>query len=108
MKNLNNDISEEASTNATSGIAGVDGDYGPSGKFAGSHIFRVSSSTYNKCIKGKKRCSRWENYIDWKADPASSAIRDYAYKYPKRAIIVQNEIDNSMLYLRQSKWSRRK
>ena len=108
MKNLNNDISEDAPTNSTSGIAGVDGDYGPSGRFAGSHIFRVKPSIYHKCLKGKQRYERWDKYVDWKSEPSCEAIRNYAYKYPKRAIIVQNEVDNSMLYLKQSKWSRRK
>ena len=101
LENLQDNLSEDAPANSTSKVAGADS--GPAGKFAGSHIFRVNPMIYNQCLKGKKKHARWERYIDINSKIGKS-IRDYAYKYPKRPIIIQNEADDCMVYLRHNRY----
>ena len=109
LKHFKNEISEDAPATNTSNVDGADGDpnIGPSGKFAGCHIFRVNQTMYNQCIKGKKKYAHWKDYVDI-GSTTGMAIRDYAYKYPRRPIIVQNENDGHMVYLRNSRYGRGK
>ena len=101
INDLKDVVSEDAPATNTSNVAGADS--GPHGKFAGSHIFRVNQNIYNQCLKGKKKHARWERYLDLDSDCGKS-IRDYAYKYPRRPIIIQNQNDGHMVYLRHNRY----
>jgi len=50
LENLQNNLTEDAPANSTGKVAGADS--GSAGKFAGSHIFRVTPMIYNQCLKG--------------------------------------------------------
>ena len=66
--------------------------------FAGHAVFHVDNDTFANCREGKKKFARWEKYIDLKST-VGQQIRDYAYKYPKKSIIIRNE-DGAMIYLK--------
>ncbi len=66
--------------------------------FAGNAVFHVDNDTFANCREGKKKFARWEKYIDLKST-VGQQIRDYAYKYPKKSIIIRNE-DGAMIYLK--------
>ena len=66
--------------------------------FAGHPVFHVDNDTFANCREGKRKFARWEKYIDLKST-VGQQIRDYAYKYPKKSIIIRNE-DGAMIYLK--------
>ena len=72
-------------------------------KFAGVDVFEVDGDTYHKTMQGKKPYARWKKYINTDEESPEKEIYDYAKKYPKKGIIVQNEKCGSMQYLRRSK-----
>ena len=71
-------------------------------KFAGIEVFEVSSDVYYKCVQGKKKFEHWKRYFDRESE-IGSEIYEFAYKYPRKAIIVQNEVTKEMVYLRHKR-----
>ena len=74
------------------------------GKFAGCEVFEVDADTYQKCIQGRKRYARWSRYFDYNTEGAGKEIRDYAYQYPKKSIIVKDGEHGTMCYLKLCNW----
>ncbi len=98
-------LSEDAPANAVGngGIAGAG--VGPQGepgggrtKFANNDVFSVSSDRYHKCVEGKRRYLKYENYVG--TDDVGQTIREFARKNPNKPIIIQDQITGSMSYLR--------
>ena len=71
-------------------------------KFAGCDVFEVSPDIYYKCVQGKKKFEHWKRYFDRESGDGAE-IYEFAYKYPRKAIIVQNKITQEMVYLRHSR-----
>jgi len=101
-------VEEDAPANAVGGgaIAGTTGDP-PMGKkaqvaflrrFGKNDVFVVDNDRYTKARLGKKKYTRYENYVG--NDEVGQAIREYGLKYPKRPIIVQDELSGEMMFLR--------
>jgi len=71
-------------------------------KFAGCDVFEVDSDTYYKCVQGKKKFEHWKRYFDRETGDGAE-IYEFAYKYPRKPIIVQNKITQEMVYLRHKR-----
>ena len=71
-------------------------------KFAGCEVFEVSPDIYYKCVKGKQKFEHWKRYFD-RESGVGAEIYEFAYKYPRKAIIVQNEVTKEMVYLRHKR-----
>jgi hypothetical protein len=71
-------------------------------KFAGCDVFEVSPDVYYKCVQGKKKFEHWKRYFDRESGEGAE-IYEFAYKYPRKAIIVQNKITQEMVYLRHKR-----
>ena len=67
-------------------------------KFAGADIFVVDPKTFMKCMVGKKKYAKYENYVG--TDEIGQEIREYGLKNPKKAIIIQDCNTGFMCYLR--------
>lgn len=93
-------LEDVAPTNTTTSVGGgmVGNPPGPDSNFAGSAVFRVSSSSFCGLTKGKNPKDRWKKYIE--EDEIGQRISHYARKNPRRPIIIQNEADGSMVYAR--------
>lgn len=115
------DVKEEVIPNVAGGgnIAGFDEPPGNTKKkkddhFAGCRVFEVDSDTYAKCMQGKKPYARWKKYVklednttlecsDDDCDCVGKQIRDYAYKNPKKGIIVKDSKTGMMAVLKGKK-----
>jgi hypothetical protein len=104
-------LMEDAPTNNVGGgnVKGMDGD-GPSRakskkvrrkKFAGHEVFVVDTGRYMKSRFGKKKHTRYENYIG--NDEVADAIREYSEENPSSSIILQDETTGAMLFLKYGK-----
>jgi hypothetical protein len=71
-------------------------------KFAGCEVFEVDPSIYYNCVQGKKKFEHWKRYFD-KESGVGAEIYEFAYKHPREAIIVQNNITQEMVYLRHKR-----
>ena len=71
-------------------------------KFLFQHVAEVSPDVYYKCVQGKKKFEHWKRYFDRESGEGSE-IYEFAYKYPRKAIIVQNKITQEMVYLRHKR-----
>lgn len=95
--------------NSVNGIAGVRPGDEPPGKagmsklvrrkFAGVEMFEVSSNVYYKCILGKKRYARYNEYVG--DDDVGQSIREYGRKNPKASIILKNVDTGDMIYFKK-------
>ena len=102
---LKEGVKEDAPLNQASGsaVAGL-GDEPPvkkkrkRKKFAGMEVFEVTPEEYVKCLHGRTRYERWCKKFNME-DINNVEIQKYSYKYPKKSIIVQNEITGEMSYL---------
>ena len=69
--------------------------------FAGRKTFVVPSNIFHEARMQKRKGKHWRTYIGeeehWKN------IREYATKYPKKAIILQDERTGAMCYARYGK-----
>jgi hypothetical protein len=70
-------------------------------RFAGHDVFKVDTKRYLKSRFGKKRYKRWESYVG--DDEVGTNIREYAKKFPKRPVILEDESTGAMLFLRYGK-----
>lgn len=113
MKTFKEFITEEVPANATgSAVAGTTGEP-PVGRkkkkpivmrrFASQDVFEVDSDTYSKCLTGKKKYDKYENYVG--KDDVGQAIRSYGRdrKNSKKSILVQNASTGVMTYLKRGK-----
>jgi hypothetical protein len=96
---------EEDIANVTGGIAGLDGNP-PASKsflrrFAKNDVFVVDTERFNKARTGKKKYLKYEKYVG--NDEVGNAIRDYGRKYPKKPIIIQDELTGAMTFLRHGR-----
>ena len=96
---------EEDIANVTGGIAGLDGNP-PANKsflrrFAKNDVFVVDTERFNKARTGKKKYLKYEKYVG--NDEVGNAIRDYGRKYPKKPIIIQDELTGAMTFLRHGR-----
>lgn len=100
---INEDIA-----NAVGGgnIAGTTGDP-PGGskvmmrRFAKNDVFVVDAKKFNQARFGKKKYHKYENYVG--NDEVGNAIRVYGRKYPKKPIIIQDELTGAMTFLRHGR-----
>ena len=76
------------------------GDY-KTGTFAGSTTFVVPSNIFHEARLAKKKGKHWRTYIG--EDDHFGHIREYAKKYPKKSIILQDERTGAMCYARYGK-----
>ncbi len=96
---------KEDIANVTGGIAGLDGNP-PASKsflrrFAKNDVFVVDTERFNKARIGKKKYLKYEKYVG--NDEVGNAIRDYGRKYPKKPIILQDELTGAMTFLRHGR-----
>jgi len=96
---------EEDIANVTGGIAGLDGNP-PASKsflrrFAKNDVFVVDTERFNKARTGKKKYLKYEKYVG--NDEVGNAIRVYGRKYPKKPIIIQDELTGAMTFLRHGR-----
>ena len=73
------------------------GDY-KTGTFAGSTTFVVPSNIFHEAKMQKQKGKHWRKYIG--EEDYWRHIREYAAKYPKKAIILQDENTGAMCYAR--------
>jgi hypothetical protein len=96
---------EEDVANGTSGIAGLDGNPPASRtflrRFAKNDVFVVDTERFNKARTGKKKYLKYEKYVG--SDEVGNAIREYGRKYPKKPIIIQDELTGAMTFLRHGR-----
>lgn len=101
-------LNEDAPANnvGSGNIAGT-GDNPPMGKkaqyaflrrFGKNDVFVVKSDVYRNARLAKKKYVRYEKYVG--NDEVGNAIREYGRKYPKKPIIVQDEMTGAMQFLR--------
>jgi hypothetical protein len=67
--------------------------------FAGMTVFDCDDNTYARCIQGKKKYARYEKYVG--ADEFGQAIREFAFKNPKKPIVLRNSRTGEMIYLKK-------
>lgn len=103
-------MKEDAPTNSAGGghIAGIG--IGPQGepgrpgpmlrrsKFAGQEVFEVKSDVFHQARMSKQKHLHWKSYIG--EDDTGAAIREFANKNPKKAIILKDERTGAMHYAR--------
>ena len=98
-------LTEDAPTNSVSSdsVAGLTGDPPMPKKimmrrFANSDVFVVDTKRYMNARLGKKKYLKYEKYVG--SDEVGNAIREYGRKYPKKPIILQDELTGAMMFLR--------
>jgi len=70
-------------------------------KFAGATVFEVDYDRYMKARLGKRKYVKYEKYVG--NDEIGEEIRQFALKYPKEGIILQDTSSGYMMYLRYGK-----
>ena len=107
LNNLEKILTEDTPTTVAGGIAtrGMPLGKPPKGmvmkRFAGKDVFSITPSLYHKSSLGKKRYDRYKKYVG--EDEVGEYIRQFARKYPKKAIIVMDSDTGCMQYLRYGK-----
>ena len=107
LNNLEKILTEDTPTTVAGGIAtrGMPLGKPPKGmvmkRFAGKDVFSITPSLYHKSRLGKKRYDRYKKYVG--EDEVGEYIRQFARKYPKKAIIVMDSDTGCMQYLRYGK-----
>lgn len=96
-------LNEDAPANVVGGVAGLTGDPPAPKKimmrrFANSDVFVVDTKRYMNARFGKKKYLKYEKYVG--NDEIGNAIREYGRKYPKKPIILQDELTGAMMFLR--------
>lgn len=71
------------------------------GKFAGNDTFIVPSDMFHKARHQKNKGKHWKTYIG--EDEHGTAIREYANKNRKSAIVLEDEKTGAMCYARYGK-----
>jgi hypothetical protein len=101
-------LTEDAPVNNVGGgnIAGTKGDPPAPTKvmmrrFAKNDVFVVDAKKFNDARFGKKKYLRYEKYVC--NDEVGNAIREYGRKYPKKPIIIQDELTGAMTFLRHGR-----
>ena len=101
-------LTEDAPVNNVGGgnIAGANGDPPKPTKvmmrrFANHDVFVVDGKKFNDARFGKKKYLKYEKYVG--NDEVGNAIRTYGRKYPKKAIILQDELTGAMTFLRHGR-----
>ena len=101
-------LTEDASVNNVGGgnIAGANGDPPKPTKvmmrrFANHDVFVVDGKKFNDARFGKKKYLKYEKYVG--NDDVGNAIRTYGRKYPKKPIILQDELTGAMTFLRHGR-----
>jgi len=69
--------------------------------FAGSVVFEVSTNVFHLARNEKRKGKHWRKYLD--EDDCFAEIREYAFRNPKRGIILRNENTGEMCYARYPK-----
>ena len=64
--------------------------------FAGMKIFKIDRDSYAKFMRGKKKYSRWDNFI---RQEDAIHIRKYIKNNPKKRIVLQDSDSGSMIIL---------
>lgn len=86
------------------GAKGEPGRGGPMirrGKFAGHETFIVPSKIYHGIRNSKKQFKHWESYLG--GDDHTQAIREFANKYPRKAVVIEDEVTGAMTFCRYGK-----
>ncbi len=101
-------LTEDAPVNSVGGgnIAGANGDPPKPTKvmmrrFANHDVFVVDGKKFSDARFGKKKYLKYEKYVG--NDEVGNAIRTYGRKYPKKAIILQDELTGAMTFLRHGR-----
>ena len=101
-------LTEDAPVNNVGGgnIAGANGDPPKPTKvmmrrFANHDVFVVDGKKFNDARFGKKKYLKYEKYVG--NDEVGDAIRTYGRKYPKKPIILQDELTGAMTFLRHGR-----
>jgi hypothetical protein len=76
-------------------------EFDKTGTFAGSQTFIVPTNIFHEAKLQKKRGKHWRTYIG--EEDHWRHIREYAKKYPKKSIILQDERTGAMCYARYGK-----
>lgn len=71
------------------------------GTFAGQTTFIVPSNIFHEAKMQKRKGKHWRTYIG--EEDHWRHIREYAAKYPKKSIILQDERTGAMCYARYGK-----
>lgn len=69
-------------------------------KFAGSHVFEVDGSCFDKCKSAKQRYERWDKYISEDDGETGQDIIKFAKTYPKRGVILKDKTTGAMVHLK--------
>ena len=101
-------LTEDVPVNNVGGgnIAGANGDPPKPTKvmmrrFANHDVFVVDGKKFNDARFGKKKYLKYEKYVG--NDDVGNAIRTYGRKYPKKPIILQDELTGAMTFLRHGR-----
>ena len=101
-------LTEDAPVNNVGGgnLAGANGDPPKPTKvmmrrFANHDVFVVDGKKFNDARFGKKKYLKYEKYVG--NDEVGDAIRTYGRKYPKKPIILQDELTGAMTFLRHGR-----
>lgn len=107
MKHINEETPISVNSIGANNIQGINPEGPPIGgsfpvvrrTFAGSTVFDVDCTTFNKCARGKKPHERWKKFVDSDTE-LGKEIRDYSYKNPGKRIIVQDDRTGQMTYIK--------
>ena len=92
-------LNEEVVNSVGSGhIAGTNKD---DATFMGSRVFKVKGEVVDKSRKGRKKYGRYSKYVG--NDAMGEEIKNYARKYPKKDIALQDTRTNEIVFLRRRK-----
>ena len=69
-------------------------------KFAGADVFPVTEDEYMNCVQGRAKYERWSRKFDM-SKLENAELRNFAHRYPRKSIVLQNERTGEMIYLRR-------
>jgi len=71
----------------------------PDGKAMGMYYYKCSTDVYNKCMRGKRKTGRWQQYLE--GDERAEGIKNWAKLNAKSGIMIQDKSTGSYTVLRR-------
>jgi hypothetical protein len=77
----------------------------PDGKAMGMYYYTCSTDVYNKCMKGKRKTGRWQQYLE--GDERAEGIKNWAKLNAKSGIMIQDKTTGAYTVLRRPAGNKR-
>lgn len=79
----------------------------PDGQAMGMYYYKCSTDVYNKCMRGKRKTGRWQQYLE--GDERAEGIKNWAKLNAKTGIMIQDKSTGAYTVLRRphgtNRWS---